>query len=123
MIHSIFSIYDQAVKSYNQPWFVQSKDLGKRLFIAQVNQDPKTPLYQNAEQFVLYYLGTYDDETCEFALITPEAVMRASDCKDPKVGEINTFDERLDSFEKALETLRKEMIANLNTIKGALQDD
>jgi len=69
----------------------------------------KAAIYTSAEQFVLYYLGQYDDESAEFQLITPEAVMRASDCKDPEVGKRQTYEEQLEEIIHQVEAWQKKV--------------
>ena len=58
----MFSIYDSAVKAYNQPFFMLTAAEAIRAF-TNMAQDPQTQIYKNPTDFHLYFLGTYDNST------------------------------------------------------------
>lgn len=72
----ILVMRDITANVFGQPNFVASVGGAIRGFADQVN-DPKrdTVVSQHPEDFELYKLGTYDDETATFELLTrPEQV-------------------------------------------------
>lgn len=89
---------DKKARAYAQPFFVTHTDLAVRTF----KQAANTPGHQvnaHAEDFSLFYLGTYDDETAYFNLTaTPTPLVEALQLKqtlltpvtpvvDPNLGE------------------------------------
>jgi len=120
----MFTIHDSSVNTYNNPFFLQSEEQARRLFIRNVNQDPKEAIYTHAEQFTLFFVGEYDADQGTFKVPqTPQAIMKASDCKDPKAGEIKTFKDDLESFRQEINNLEKALKQDLSTIKGMLLND
>lgn len=76
----IFSIRDQKSEVFNTPWYKTTHGEAERDFRSAVN-DEKTFLYKHPEDFDLYFLGTYDDNTGKFqTLPTPEHVIKAIHC-------------------------------------------
>lgn len=79
----IYAVKDLAVQAFGQPFFTRSKGEAMRSFQDEANStDPNSPMAKHPEDYELYYLGTYEDET---AKITPgnegvpEYVARAKD--------------------------------------------
>lgn len=76
----VFSIYDSAVKAYNQPIFLRSKGEAIRSFQQSCN-DEKSNLHLFHSDYSLFYLGEFDDSNAQFsAPIAPERVISASEC-------------------------------------------
>lgn len=62
MILNVYAIFDKAVKSYSQPVFTQNDILIKRI-VTQVLQDPQTDIAKYPDQYTVYHIGVYDNET------------------------------------------------------------
>lgn len=61
----VLGVYDKKAKCYAQPFFQGNLDLGVRALAAAVNSEG-TALYHHPEDFALFHLGTYNDETGAF---------------------------------------------------------
>lgn len=61
----VFSIYDNAVKAYNQPFFMLTQAEAVRAF-SNLLKDINSSIAQNPQDYVLYKLGTYDNQTGMF---------------------------------------------------------
>lgn len=79
----ILCVKDSATELFGQPFFVPAVGAGLRDFIDQVNRRAEdNPLFQHPEDFYLYHLGEYDDETGTFhahELGCPAMLMRGKD--------------------------------------------
>ncbi len=76
----MFSIRDAKAEVFNKPFHATTHGEAERNFQTAVN-DPKTTLSQYPEDFDLYYIGTYNDNTGRFlSLDTPEHLMKAVNC-------------------------------------------
>jgi hypothetical protein len=60
MLVKVFSIFDQAVGAYTQPFFMQNAQMAIRAFQANVN-DPKSNMFKFPEQFTLFQIGEWQD--------------------------------------------------------------
>ena len=79
----MFSVYDTASGLFARPIFAQSRGIAIRSFSDEVNrQAADNTLYQHPEDFQLFHLGVYDDQTgvCE-SLDKPLRVVTASEVK------------------------------------------
>ncbi|WNK13529.1 MAG: nonstructural protein [Microvirus sp.] len=56
----IFTVYDNAVKAYLQPFFCRSKGEAVRSFTDACN-DEKSQFNKYAADYVLFFLGEFDD--------------------------------------------------------------
>lgn len=82
MLRKIYAVRDQKVESYSQPFFAHTHGESERSF-EQAVKTPNSPYNQFPQDFDLYYLGTYDDQTGAIqALQTPEFITKAIDVKD-----------------------------------------
>ncbi|QXP44315.1 MAG: nonstructural protein [Arizlama microvirus] len=71
----VVAVYDSAVHSYGQPFFVPAVGAALRSFIDEVNRAaPDNMLYQHPEDYELFVLATFDDEAGIFEI--PEEGMR-----------------------------------------------
>lgn len=61
----IFDIFDSATASYHRPFFMLSKTEAIRAFIDIIN-DEKSAIHKHPEDFTLFHLGTFNQETAEF---------------------------------------------------------
>lgn len=62
MIHQILVIFDSKVQAFATPFFVRSQAEGIRSLVANLS-DPESLLHKFPEDYSLYSLGTFDDET------------------------------------------------------------
>lgn len=62
----IVSIYDSAAEAFSRPVFTASKGVAVRSFAQEVNDPANKDLHQHTEQFQMFDLGTWDDETGKF---------------------------------------------------------
>lgn len=63
----VCAVYDSAVQAYGQPFFVPRAGAALRSFIDEVNKKDGNGLAQHPDDYTLMELGTFDDETGEFA--------------------------------------------------------
>lgn len=62
MTLKIFAIYDAKTEAYHQPFFLQTKGQAIRAFSDAAN-DPKTEFSRHPEDYTLFEIGEYDDQT------------------------------------------------------------
>lgn len=63
----IFTIYDIKAQSYLPPFYMQSTGQAMRAFEDTVN-DETTQFSKHPEDFVIFEVGSFDDQTCTFDL-------------------------------------------------------
>jgi hypothetical protein len=77
----MYSIQDQKAQLFHPPYFTQTYGEAERIFTTIVN-DPNNQISQYPEDFNLYHLGTYNDETGKMSsLDTPEHCLKAVQVK------------------------------------------
>lgn len=77
----VYSIRDSKGEVFNQPWFSRSHGEAERHFTL-LTQDEKSLLSKYPEDFDLYYLGTYNDQTGLIkSLDTPQHLIKAVQTK------------------------------------------
>lgn len=79
----VFAIFDGAAGAYLRPMFVPSNGMAIRAFQGEAN-DPKSMIYKHPDQFTLFEIGTYDDNTGSLESIVPKSVGNAVQFKDVK---------------------------------------
>lgn len=62
MILEVYSVFDSKAKAFMQPWYAANQFVALRHFVSAVN-DPATVFYKHPSDFVLYRLGSFNDET------------------------------------------------------------
>lgn len=81
MILSVVAMFDKKARAFAQPFFVAHTDVAVRTF----KQAANTPDHQvclHAEDFSLFYLGTFDDTNGAFNLTaTPSPLVEAIQLK------------------------------------------
>jgi hypothetical protein len=77
----IVSILDTAAGAYGRPAFVASEGVAIRQFQDEVNRkSDDNQLYKHPDDFQMYYLGTYDDNSGGMDLLaSPKLISRAKD--------------------------------------------
>ena len=67
MIQVVCSVKDRAADAYGRPMFVPSIGVAIRGFTDEINrQAADNQMYAHPDDFDLYELGTWDDNTCMF---------------------------------------------------------
>lgn len=80
----IFAIKDLAADVFMTPYFHPNVGAVVRSFGDEVNRDdPQNMLNKHPEHFVLYELGTFDDNTGEFRATQPKQLALATDYRKP----------------------------------------
>lgn len=74
---------DSAAQAFGVPQFQVSKGTAVRAFGDEVNrQDPQNAFFSHPEDFELYFMGTFDDQSAGFDLLAePELLARGQDLK------------------------------------------
>ena len=60
---NVYSIYDDTAKAYTQPFFMKNHGEAVRLFADEVNGSRDIPIKNHPEQFTLYYIGEWDNNS------------------------------------------------------------
>jgi len=82
MKQKIFTIYDKKAEAYNTPWFQQTHGLAERIFRDESN-NPESSINKHPEDYTLYYLGEYDQNTGEMEIPhPPKPVMEAVEAQN-----------------------------------------
>lgn len=68
MILQVLAVYDSKARAFGMPFFSAHVDLGVRAFTEAANT-PDHPMCKYAEDFTLFYLGTFDDQSAVFKLV------------------------------------------------------
>jgi len=64
MIVQVFSVYDTVAGAYNRPFYTHNIAMAIRDVVKSLKKD--ADFRENAEESILYHLGTYDDATGTF---------------------------------------------------------
>ena len=76
----IVAVFDSAAQAYSTPAFVSATGLAVRQLSSDVNRASDAPIFTNPDDFELYHLGEFDDETgIIFSLSSPILLARAKD--------------------------------------------
>lgn len=77
---AICAVHDSAAGAYARPFFVPTTGLAHRSFQDEVNRAaPDNPMHAHADDFTLYELGSFDDNTGTFTITDPVVIARAKD--------------------------------------------
>jgi hypothetical protein len=80
MLHYVVCVKDRAAEVFNRPFFVPHRNVAVRDFTDEVNRSAAdNQLNKHPDDFDLYLLGTYDDNTGFFNLDVPTVLVRAKD--------------------------------------------
>jgi len=92
MLLKMFSIRDQKAETFNSPFFQSTHGEAERAFRTAVH-DSKTQLHQYPEDFDLYFLGEYDNQSGVISpLDTPQHMVKAISCIKPQIEPIASQD-------------------------------
>lgn len=80
----IFSIRDTKTEIYNRPFYCLTNGEAERNF-RDIANDDKSKISQHPEDYDLYYLGEFDDNSGKGNwLDTPLHIVKAVNCLNPK---------------------------------------
>lgn len=65
MLVEVFAVYDSKARSYGQPFFCINAGIAVRIFQSTV-MDETTQFNKYPEDFSLFHLGSFNDQTGEF---------------------------------------------------------
>jgi hypothetical protein len=89
VILKMFTIRDAKAEVFNTPFFQKTHGEAERSFRSAC-QDEKTNIFKYPEDFDLYYLGEYDDQTGKFKpMDTPVHCVKGIECKKPLDAALN----------------------------------
>lgn len=74
MQYEIYSIRDIKANAYHRPFFVPNRAVAIRA-VTDIAQDTQTDIGKHPEDYQLFYLGTYDDNTGALSSTAPEHVL------------------------------------------------
>lgn len=77
MILKVFSVFDSKLQVFNTPFFSRSEADATRSF-SDLVRDSRTTVGQHPEDFFLYDIGLYSDETGEIDGSTPKQIAAAT---------------------------------------------
>lgn len=79
------SVRDRAAETFGTPFFVPSPPVAMRHFVNEVNRvDDKNPMFTNSEDFELYHVGSFDDQTGIYTPMVENAIKMIAVGKDVK---------------------------------------
>lgn len=84
MNQEIFSVYDNAVKRFMEPFDAPSVEYAIRSFVKSVNH-PGHPFNEYPESYVLFHVGSFDQEKGVLIPCVPENLGLASNFKTQSV--------------------------------------
>lgn len=67
MVHKVFSIRDAKAEFFNSPFLQKTEGEAERTFTSLVNDNQST-LSKHPEDYDLYFVGEYDDNTGKYDL-------------------------------------------------------
>lgn len=83
MIQKIYAIRDIKAAHYGIPFFLPSNGIAIRSFSDLAN-DPKTTINKHPDDFQLFVIGEYDDNSGELVSLKPEFLSNASEFTQKK---------------------------------------
>lgn len=77
-----FAVYDLKAACYGTPFFMPREEVAVRTFSDGVNESNRNNMwYLHPEDYSLFYIGEYDDESCEFTTVKPTFIISAASIK------------------------------------------
>ena len=76
MIINVYTIFDVKAQFYNKPFYLANDSVAVRTFSDLAN-DPQTDVAKHPEDYILFALGTYNDETAKIEWNEPKTMCRA----------------------------------------------
>lgn len=80
----IVAVFDSAAQAFNRPFYVPAVGMAVRSFRDEVNREaPENSMYHHPNDFELFELGQFDDQTGRFELLPdPRSIARAIDMRE-----------------------------------------
>jgi hypothetical protein len=76
----VVCVKDRAAEVFNRPFFVPHRNVAIRDFTDEVNRAAAdNQLNKHPDDFDLYLLGEFNDNTGEFSISSPQVLVRAKD--------------------------------------------
>lgn len=83
MILNVFSVFDAKMRAFLRPFFETNRGTAIRAFV-DAGKDPEHAFSQHAEDFSLFHLGEFDQESGEFNLLpAPEPLGNVLQLRPP----------------------------------------
>nr|QJB20126.1 MAG: nonstructural protein [Microvirus sp.] len=80
MILHICSIYDSASELFGRPFYVAAIGQATRSFQDEIKrEDPQNELHKHPDDYTLFQLGEFNDNTGEFNTFPPKQILRGKD--------------------------------------------
>lgn len=79
----VLSVRDRAINTYGVPIHVVAVGAGLRSFMDEC-QRPESPFCAHPDDYDLYRLGTFDDQTGLFNSENPQMLLTGKECAKPK---------------------------------------
>lgn len=73
MKQKIYSIFDKVAEVFNQPFFMQNENMARRAYL-NLAQDDTTTIGMNHNDFVLFEIGEFNDQTGIIESVPPVVV-------------------------------------------------
>lgn len=71
-----FAVYDSKAECFLRPYFAETKGLAVRAFSDAAN-DPQHEMCRHAEDYTLFYIGSFDQMAGELQRCAPESLLKA----------------------------------------------
>lgn len=84
MLHKMFSVRDSKAETFHPPIYVKTHGEAERNFHATVNNE-ETTIGRYPDDYDLYYIGEYDDQTGKIKSETPQHIVKAVQLKTKKL--------------------------------------
>lgn len=78
----VYSVFDRASKIYDRPWIARSELEAQRAFTDEANRDG-TPLNNHPDDYTLFLVGYWDDNTGELVPQVPTKVCNGAEVQVP----------------------------------------
>lgn len=75
---NIYAIKDAQISAFSQPFYSHTHGSALRAFTDHVN-DPQSAPNKHPEDYALFHLGAFNDETGELSPVTPTHIGNATD--------------------------------------------
>lgn len=80
MMLNVYAIYDTAISAYSQPFYSHTNGSALRAFSDHVN-DPNSNVNKHPQDYSLFHLGSFDDQTGALSPVTPSRIGTATEYK------------------------------------------
>lgn len=77
---AILSVYDKCAATFGRPFYAPNAPAAVRSLRSEVNNPQAGALFTDPQDFALYEMGVFDDQTGEFTMqVPPQNVVNALD--------------------------------------------